>query len=237
MNADSAETLDKLWRNGVYLKNAWLTYSHPDAKAEWKALQSQSAIDALHQGAQEASASDASPIEKLSSAFSKPQSILAARSALKAKMQQAVLGYIRDGHLFAYGFEPPRRMNDQPVPIPPHYWPGKPDWENSAITFQGIQLVEVKLTTQRIRAKILNLEPVSEIGAEIGAGRPGFEGDILEAYRALLSAGKINPNASIKSQCPAIRNWLVENKPGQGYSAKKPGYGVIRKHLSKFFEK
>lgn len=223
----------KLWINSVPLKRAWLHFTHPKNVEEWNALKSQSAFEAFQKGAQEVAASEKSLAEKLSVALSQPQSILIARTTLQKKMQNAVVGYLRDEQLFAYGFEPPRRMGTQPLEIPKYYWSGQIDWIKSTLTFNGIQFVEVRLISASKRAKVLELAPVPKTGSEATPGRPGFEADILEAHKLLLDAGKFNPNASLKSQCPAIRNWLIENKLGKGYSSKKPGYEVIRKYLQK----
>ncbi len=229
--ADIAETqLRALWRAGVYVGRSWETYAHPDLKSRWNALKEESAIDAFSQGMQQVATSEAEPFEKFNQAFAGTRDILTKRSALMGKLQKNILAYIAKGHLHGFGFERPRTLDTVPVVIPKGAWSGRIDWENNTLTFESIKLVEVRLTTNRIRNEILERGNVDKTPVR-PQGRPTVRHAIEAAFYALNEAGKLDPKASQMSHYPLVKEWLELNRP----DLKVPPAHMSPKTINKYF--
>jgi len=206
------DQMERLHRSGVSLSKSWLTYAHPDLKTEWQDLQKQSPMEALQKDALAASEIDGDMTAKLTHAFSGFGKLTGARSDLKNKLQANTLSYVSGGHLRGFGYELPRSVSSSPVAIPKAAWAGKCDWANGTLSFRGLEFVDVRLTTNRIRNEILERGVVDKTPTN-PAGRPGVGNAIAEAFDALHKAGQIDASASQASHYPKVRAWLELNKP------------------------
>ncbi len=237
----SAEKLEKLWRSGSPLSNSWLTYAHPDLKTQWTEIKGKSALTAfsisVEQAGQQEKPDATRGVESMQNLLLPVQTILQARSDLKKKMQNNIQEYIKNGHVFAYGFEPPRKLGSVPVELPSGAWGGKFDWDNSTVSHAGLSFVQVRLTTRRIRDEILNQSPEPfEFKPSAGPGRPTVGPDIEEAFRALHEAGEIDIKSSASSHYDKVREWLHRYKPDLPAEARNLGHEVIRKNFMPLFK-
>jgi hypothetical protein len=237
MTDSESETLTKLWQAGVPLARSWQTYAHPSVKAEWKKLWETSYMETLAANAKELSKTDLSASEKILQAFTEPNKIMQARSELMSKMQSNILGYIRDGHLFALGFEPPRTLSAAPVEIPLTLWSGKPNWETSTLSAQGLTLIEVRLTTKRIRAEITEISREELNPTAKPVGRPTIRPQIVAAYHAVQTSGPCLDGMHVKSVAGLVREQLARSCPELQVTAEKPSYEAIRRVISPLLKK
>ena len=224
------DDLERLHAAGVELQTAWVRYAHPDLKAEWQRLQGQSALEALSRDAQSASEVEGDIAAKLSHAVAGSQAILSSRAALERRLKTATLSYIAQGHLHGFGFDLPRAVSSAPVAIPKAAWAGQCDWSSGALSFKGLEFVDIRLTTNRIRNETLERGQVDKTPTN-PAGRPGVGAAIVEAFHALHKAGEINASASQSSHYPKVKAWLELNKPDLSV----PPASISEKTLYKYF--
>jgi len=206
------EQMERLHRSGVSLSKSWLFFAHPDLKAQWEELQKKSAIDALSKGIESAANIDGDAATKVTHALAESQKILTVRGDLENKLKANILSYVSDGHIHGFGYELPRSLSSAPVAIPKAAWSGKCGWEKGTLNFRGLEFVDVRLTTNRIRNEILERGVVDKTPTS-PAGRPGVRAAIEEAFHALQNAGQIDPDATQASHYPKVRAWLELNKP------------------------
>lgn len=235
MTKTTDEQLFKLWRASSPLSKAWHTFARAEDRHKWKALAEASAIDAFAKGIEAAPESDDDGFAKLQKVLSDPQRILAERTAHRSRLQSDLLRYIQNGHLYGYGFETPRTLNSVPVAIPKRAWAGRIEWDKNTLTFESIKLVEVRLTTNRIRNEILERGTVDTTPTQ-PPGRPGVKQAIEDAFHALSSAGKIDPEKSARSHFPQLMDWLDKNRPDLEVPPAKMSPKTIYKHFSPLFK-
>lgn len=228
------DRLVSLHKSGAKLSQAWLTFASPQLKEEWNELHGKSAVGALQDGIQAAAAMEGDQVAKITTAFAGNQKILGGRSALKRKLKTNVLTYIAQGHLHAYAFENPRLLSSIPVAIPKAAWKGKCDWTRGRLSCDGLEFIDVRLTTNRIRNEILERGNVDRTPAR-KIGRPSVANEIRAAIQALNEAGEIDPKASQKSHFPKAMRWLELNRPDLKPSPGSISYETFRKQFSPLF--
>lgn len=220
---------------GVALPRAWLTYAHPDLKAKWQGLQEQSVIDVLNTDAKAAAAIEGDLVAKLSQSFARSQALLRERGDLEQRLKSNILGYIAKGNLIGFGYELPRSLTSVPVRIPKEAWGGTCDWHKAMLRFRGLEFVDVRLVTKRIRNEILE-RGVVDTTPTSPAGRPGVASAIEAAFHALNESGKIDPNASQSSHYPALRGWLEQYYPDLPVPPATLSEKTIYKYFSPLFK-
>ncbi len=234
MTKISDEQLLRLWRASYPLSQAWLTFSEPHDQQRWKALIETSAMDALSEGAKAVSETEADLSTKLTQAFAGTQKILNERTAHQTELRQAVVRFIEGGHLHGFGFELPRTLNALPAVIPKRAWSGRIGWENNTLTFESIQLVEVRLTTNRIRNELLERGNVDKTPVR-PQGRPTVRHAVEAAFYALNEAGRVDPTASQMSHYPLVKEWLELNRPDLKVPPARMSPKTINKYFSPLF--
>ncbi|NKX37371.1 hypothetical protein HGG70_05405 [Rhodobacteraceae bacterium R_SAG4] len=157
-----------------------------------------------------------------------------ARLDWRNRRQGVVLNGLQNAQLIAYGFEPPRRMDGQPVEIPATYWTGRVQWDECKLTVQGLEFIEIRIVTPQVRDEVLKPSKIETPEAQ-ATGRPSIKPLIEEAFHALLSDGLIDPTKSAKAHYPVVRQWLQSNKPEAGANATSPTDEGIRKYFSPLF--
>ena len=235
MTKNTENQMRRLHHSGVSLTEAWLRYAQPDLKAEWQELQKSSAIEALTKGAEVAANMEGDAATKFAHAFAGSQSILSARGNLERRLKANILSYVANGHLHGFGFELPRSLSSVPVTIPKAAWAGKCDWKSGTLSFRGLEFVDIRLTTNRIRNEILERGNV-DMNAPAPVGRPSVSQDIKDAFNALAASGEIDTAKSLKSHDPKVRHWLELNRPNLHISPKYISNETIRKNISPLFK-
>jgi hypothetical protein len=225
--------LRDLYRAGVSLGQSWLKYAHPDLKARWDELAQQSAFDSFKSAGEAIAPLDMPALEKFQKMLAPANKILTARTAVRNEMEAAILRYIKAGHLFAFGFEPPRRLASVPVAIPKAAMSGKLDWDQNKVSFASLEFIEVRLTTSRYWTEIYRSVQVPDPAKP---GRPTVGPDIEAAFHALHKAGEINITRSASSHYDEIRTWLAANKPSLPVDPNTLGNEVIRKNFMPLFK-
>lgn len=229
------EQMLKLHRSSVVMHNAWVTYAPTDLQAEWKKLKGQSSIEALQRDVEAASEIDGDISTKLMRAFSGLNALTSARTKLQSTLQANILSYIRQGHLHGFGYELPRTVSSIPVAIPKEAWGGRCDWGGGTLSYRGLEFVDVRLTTNRIRNEILERGVVDKTPTS-PAGRPGVGSAIEAAFHALHKAGEIDPNGSRSSHYPKVRAWLELNRPNLSVPPATISEKTIYKYFSPLFK-
>lgn len=145
---------------------------------------------------------------------------------------------LRSGAMIGIGFEPPRRIDSDPVFIPLECWRYGIGSASGKIAVDGLTFAEIRILP---RADMERLTQAWEFDAVPPHPAPkrgprGSAVDIAEAFEALHAAGRIDLNASAKSHYPAIRDWLRHHHPEGGYSAAGPTDETIRKTFQPMFD-
>ncbi|NOC85618.1 MULTISPECIES: hypothetical protein [unclassified Ruegeria] len=234
MSQPTTNQLDRLWRSGFAMTQAWVVYAEPKLKERWEELQRSSAISALEDGMTKASAMEADAVTKFQMLLEGPQKILEARNTVRQTLQENILKYIAGGHLHAYGFEPPRKVASTPIAIPNAAWSGRCNWDEGKLSFRGLEFIEVRLTTNCIRNEILERGHVDTTPSR-APGRPSVKSDIEAAFHALHEAGEIDPTASQMSHYPKVRRWLELNRPDLDVPPAQMSDKTIHRIFSPFF--
>lgn len=234
MSKKTDPQLTELWRHGVPMSKAWLSYATPDLKSAWVAAQKPSAMALFEEAAEKAAKSDAEPSSRFLTAMAPAQKLLAERSTLQSKLRANILRYIEQGHLHGFGYELPRKLENEPVAIPKEAWAGKCNWDKGSLSYRGLEFVDVRLTTNRIRNEILARGSVDTTPPN-AVGRPSVKAEILAAIHALHEAGEIDPTKSQKSHFPKALRWLELNRPDMYPAPKTISYETFRKYFAPFF--
>lgn len=232
MAKQSDQTLNKLWHAGVPVSASWEIYAQPELKQAWKIISSQSALEALKQGALNVGVNDLPLHEKIALASSGAQKVLSERTTLMNKLKANILNYIKQGQLFAYGFEQQRTLSSVPIEIPASLWKGKCDWQASKLTAQSLNFIEVRLITKRIRDEIM----CGEAPQIKTVGRPSIGIYINAAFAGLNEAGMINTSNSAISHFPMVREWIKNNRPDCHMEASAIGDEGVRAYFAPLFK-
>ncbi|MCV2880225.1 hypothetical protein OE699_15385 [Sedimentimonas flavescens] len=235
MTKTTKDQLSQLHHAGAPLSGAWLSYARAEDRARWVELKNQSAPEAFAKGVEASQAVEGDILTKLTQAFKGPQAILTARSELAKKLQANILSYIANGQLHGFGYELPRQVASAPVAIPKVAWTGQCDWVNGTLSYQGLQFVGVRLTTNRKRNEILERGHV-DLTPPRAVGRPSVAKDILSAIHALHEAGEIDVTASQYSHICKLRGWLELHRPDLDPPPNAISDETFRKQFAPFFK-
>lgn len=230
----TSDQLIKLHSGGVALSRAWLAYAHPDLKAEWRELHKHSALETLTRDLANISPEAGATLDHLNQATAGSRAILTARTDLEARLKSKILTYIKNGYLHGFGYELPRRLSAAPVAIPKSVWAGQCDWKAGQLSCRGLEFVDVRLTTNRIRNEILE-RGMADTTPTRPVGRPTVGPDIAAAFHALNAAGEIDTSKSQKSHFPKILKWLELNRPDLAVPPKYLNDETIRKNVAPLF--
>lgn len=204
----SDDQLNALWRAGVPLQSAWEAYAAPDARARWEAIKGNSFLQAFVSGLEAISESDMGAGEKFQASLAPVASMASEQNEVRGAMRDALSGYIREGHLFGFGFEPPRKLASVPVGVPQQIWQGRIEWDKSTVELGSLRFIEVRLITRQARNVILERpSPVARESVPT-RGRPAVGPHIEAACKALIAEGRIDPSRSAKSHFDLIRERL-----------------------------
>jgi hypothetical protein len=223
--------LRELWRVGVPASQAWVTYALPQKKAYWVSLPKPFALQALVEGVTEGLGAGLPLAETLQKCHESSRPLVDA----KDDMQATILRYIKEGQLFGFGYEPPRKLASPPVLIPKGMWLGKVDWDKSTVSRVGLHFIQVRLTTRHYWNEICGPDNNPLPPSVPVKGRPSVGPYIQKAAQALLKQGKINPEHSAKSHFPAIRNWLAQHSQDMPVPPLSINDETIRQHFANTF--
>jgi len=230
------QQLATLWRSSVSLSKAWETFAHPTRLERWKAAKSRSKMKAFEDAAPAAGESEQGILGVLSNALIPVAEIAKEQETVRAEMRVALIGFVRQGHLFAYGYEPPRKLASQPVALPLAVWSGRIDWSESRVSYAGLIFEQVRITTKRIRNEILERPNVVASPNTPKVGRPGVGPEIEVVCRQMIAEGLIDPSHSQKSYFPMIRERLDRKFPNLSVPAGHIKDQTIRNYFSPIFK-
>ncbi|ATG44238.1 hypothetical protein PhaeoP18_02294 [Phaeobacter piscinae] len=223
-----------LWQRGVRLNQAPYSFAPKADKEEHQRLHKVSAIDAMAASVDNLKAEGRYGPSALQEILEGPQKILSARAEWDDRMRKFIVYHLKQGNLFGYGFEPPRRMDSQPVEIPASYWNGRIQWDKADLSSQGLKLIEIRVVSRQLRDTVLNVSNEDRT-APPAAGRPTVGPAIKAAFTALQEAGEIDVDASQQSHYPKVRAWLKQNFPNLSVPAEEISDKTIQKHFSHYF--
>lgn len=223
----------ELWEKGVQLNRSPRAFSPKAEKQEYDRLHSLSAMEAFSNAAEQASETGLTGWEAFNASMSSARAITSARSKWDERMRRFVHHHLLHDNLFGYGFEPPRKMDSQPLEIPKVCWNGHIGWEKNTLASDGLEFVHVRLLTKETRLKLLDLSV--QTTTVIKAGRPSIREHVKEAFDDLLANDLIDPSVAAKNHFELLRKWLRAHKPEAGYTSTKPSDEGIRAHFSPLF--
>jgi hypothetical protein len=224
-----------LWERGVRLNHAPYSFAPKAEKEEHQRLHKESAIEAMAASVENLKAQGRTGPSVFQEALAGPQKILSARAEWDDRMRKFILHHLKHGNLFAYGFEPPRKMDSLPFEIPASYWNGRVQWDKASLSSQGIELIEICVVSRQLRDSILNVTDEDQTGSQ-AAGRPTVGPAIKAAFKSLQEAGEIDINASQQSHYPKVRRWLEQNATNLSVPPSEIAGKTIHKHFSPLFK-
>jgi hypothetical protein len=237
MRAMAPKTIpnNELWERGIHLSRAPFAYAPKSEKEEHKRLHGVSAIEAATKAVEETQTSGTTGLETFKAMIGASNPILTARTDWNVRMRAFILHHLEHGNLFAYGFEPPRRMDSQSIELPTAYWKGNIRWDKAILSAQGLEFVEIRILSKQLRNE-LAAEPSAHAELEKPqAGRPSIKLHIHEAFSDLENSGNIDINVSAKSHYPLIREHMRKTHPDLYPKDRKLGDEGIRYHFSPLF--
>jgi len=220
----------------MHISRAPYAYAPKSEKEEHKRLHGVSAIELATKAAEETQASGITGWEALNAALSASSPILSARTEWDNRMRAFVLHHLEHGNLFAYGFEPPRRLDSQSLEIPTVSWKGNVQWNKACLSAQGLEFVEIRILSKQRRDEIVADQSTRSELDKRQVGRPSIKLHIQEAFSDLEGSGKIDVNESAKSHFPLVREHMRSTYPDLYPKDGKLGDEGIRSHFSPLFK-
>ena len=223
----------EIWEKGVQLNRSPRAFSPKAEKQEYDRLYSLSAIEAFSNAAEQASKTGLTGLEGFNASISSATTITSARSKWNERMRRFVHHHLLHDNLFGYGFEPPRKIDSQPLEIPKVCWNGQIRWDKNTLASDGLEFVQIRLVSKEARLKLLDLS--AQATNVIKSGRPSIREHVKEAFDDLLANDLIDPSVAAKNHFELVRKWLRAHKPEAGYTCTKPSNEGIRAHFSPLF--
>lgn len=226
-----------IWKKSIPMCEAAFRFAPKDLRDQWESAHKASALttfmDGLKAAPKPAPEDGLHGLGLFNDLMEEPQKIMQERSEVKKTCEANILQYIQSGALQSYAFGAPRTVDAPPIKLDPRIWGGTLNWPDNTIIHESLTFVEVRLINPYSIKKLLgaNLDKVIPVSTTPAAGRPTIKNDIEEAFQSLFDAGKFDLDASVKSKCQDIRNWLIHFKPDGSYGPDKPKYDAIRRHL------
>jgi hypothetical protein len=157
------------------------------------------------------------------------------REAARTQIRDRVLKFLAERQLIGIGFALPRRPADTPAEIPSDVWAGKVDWENSAVSGNGLNFVSVRLVTSAMLSKTVRqiAPPVTPQGR---VGRPSIKKFAIEAYDALKFAGAIDYSKPMTVCFDQVRRWLEKSYPDRAGFFVNAAEETLRQHVGPLFQ-
>lgn len=125
------------------------------------------------------------------------------------EQKRLVLAAVKQGALLAYGYQAPRRLEDQPVAVPLALWRQVVRWNTNEIEGEGLKIIGVRLISLRTVQSLCNDSPPAQ-----DRGRPTREPEILAAYDTLIRSGIVKPDDTVKTKAAAIRAHVKSQHAG-----------------------
>ncbi|MCR9215531.1 MAG: hypothetical protein NXI13_17600 [Proteobacteria bacterium] len=119
--------------------------------------------------------------------------------------QKEFLELTTSGKVQSIGFSAPRSPESSPKFIPQDTWEGWVNWQEGAISANGLSFVGVRI----VNPKALSNKQLNEIKI----GRPSKKDQITKAFHELENEGLINFSGPMRTNYPAIRRWIQTNFP------------------------
>lgn len=227
-----------LWQNAVPLESAFLRFAPRDTAARYRQLvadTSASAIADRMQTRAEAAGADLPEgmFERLHLLTRDAWGPTGERTKMEQALKAACLALIRAGTVRAFGFAVPRQPHDVPVELPADLWNGIILWERSRVEAHGLRIEGVRLIpTARIEALQTQQAPREPARRP---GRRSRESQIIEAFKALAAAGRIDTVRPLARVFPMIRTWVCETYPDDPDGEKGLNDKTLRKVLTPLF--
>jgi hypothetical protein len=233
--APKTNPINDLWNRGMHLRRAPYAYAPKSDKEEHKRLHGVSAIELTTKAAEDTAASGLTGWEAMNAIMSASSPILSARTELDNRMRAFVLHHLEHGNLFAYGFEPPRRLDSQSLEIPTAYWKGNIHWSKASLSAQGLEFTEIRILSKQLRDELTAEQSTRADLDKRQAGRPSIKLHIQEAFSDLNDTNNIDINFPAKSHYPLIREHMRNMHPDLYPEDRKLGDEGIRFHFSPLF--
>ena len=138
------------------------------------------------------------------------------------EMQLQLLDKLRERKLILIGYEPPRRVDDEPIEVPNEVIqsPFLIDWISSEISGSGLTFVAVRVVPANVIPELGRIEPRKRLG------RRSRKAEIIGTHSRLCAEGKIDRDDLLETVASLIYEDL-KHLGTSGLSSK-----TIKRHVS-----
>lgn len=227
------EQRQQFWKHGYAMFKCPVLFALPAKKKAYEDAYAVSAMSAFEEAAKRTQNEDRPALEFFTAALAEPNKILKRRTEIQADLRADVVNWCRAGHLFAFAFEHPRKLENAPVEVPLSAWAGRIQWGQSAIEAQGIKFVEVRMLT----ASMMKDVRLKYRSSHAGTGRPSVAEDVKACIAEIEAAGLIDPSQTMASHVRLIQARYEVRAKAHKLKKATVGKEVVRLIFLPYFKK
>lgn len=220
----------QLWQDATPIQKARFDLAPKKLVEQFKELSKTSLNTEWNSQLEKSEAKNRKVLETLSIALNSASRASAEKQSIETEINQNFADMIIERKLRCFAFEPPRKLNSQPIEMQAEHWTAYPIWETGEFKANGLHLIELRV----MRAE--EMPERIEAPQQVKLGRPTIKNHVAATFEALLAEGRINIEISAKSHFPLIRNWIAENDSSGNLNAPHIGDEGIRGHFSPLFK-
>lgn len=151
---------------------------------------------------------------------------IAGDQPLRENIQEKLLR----GHLVGYGFEPPRRVTNEPHAIPRETWNGKINWDKSEVSHEGLSFIAVRVINSH---SLPPDQPKALVAPAPRQGRPSVQHLIDDTYQAMRNGGDVDFGTSKAAIYREVRSRVRADHPDNFKRDDAPTDKTLAKYLAK----
>ena len=223
------------WNKGVVLSQAHLVFCNREKVSRLTELEKSTSFIKVFDRIQENVDQGGQGFDILKNVVKKDEPAREVAGQLKNELKVAVLRWMENDQLFAYGFSLPRQASDIPQIVPHDLLLSYLASEGSSLKRNGLQMEAIRVVHAN---QVLHTATAIE-NAEKGikaAGRPSRQGHIIEAFYILAEQEALDFSKTATSQYPKIAKWVMENYPDQENSETGLGSKAMAKYVNPLFK-
>lgn len=224
------------WEAGIYLSQADRHFAPDNLRKEWEGVSKRNALEEASAKIDELKDSETDFLKAMNDVVATISDVNQPKEKLRSKMREFVVSWLLRGDLIAYAFEKPRRITSAPTSLPPHLWQGRIDWFDSSLSSQGLNLIEIRVLSNKmietVKASSMHETIKQEKPVQPTKGRPTIQPQITAAYQAVSTTGTLDNSMSLKTVAEHVRLRLALDCPELQVTEDRPSYETIRRVIS-----
>lgn len=219
----------RLWAEAVPINQARFDLAEPTQVARYKELGEVTLTGELSQRQVGRSPTNPEFLQIMHAAVATTTQANSERLQIERRINQNFTDMIRARELRCFAFEPPRKIDSEPIEMHVEHWTTSPDWTEGAFQANGLSLIELRVVKSHLN------EGVTKSDLRRQPGRPSIRRLVEEAFAALSLKGQIDCHAPAVSHFPAIREWIEQSQNSSGIDARNLSNEGIRAHFAPLF--